>query len=84
MGLLHGLGGGGALALIVLATLPSPAAAFLYILVFGAGSTAGMLAFSGLLGIPFALAGGSPALGPALRVLVGASSLVVGLLLMRG
>src|SRR5206468_3341378 len=54
MGLLHGLGGGGALVLVVLTTLPSPAAAFLYILVFGLGSTAGMLVLSGLMGVPFA------------------------------
>jgi hypothetical protein len=59
LGLLHGLGGGGALVLVVLTTLPSPAAAFLYLLVFGIGSTAGMLVLSGLIGLPFALMAGS-------------------------
>lgn len=84
MGLLHGLGGGGALVLLVLATLPSPAAAFLYILVFGVGSTAGMLVLSGLMGIPFALmAGGSRTALTALQLLVGASSVLIGLLTLR-
>jgi ABC-type nickel/cobalt efflux system permease component RcnA len=79
MGLLHGLAGSGALLLLVLAAMPSPLAAVLYVLVFGVGSTAGMLALSGLIGVPFALtAGGSRALSAVLRLVVGAASIVVG------
>jgi hypothetical protein len=51
MGLLHGLAGSGALMLLVLATLSSPAAALLYVVVFGVGSTVGMLVLSGLISV---------------------------------
>jgi hypothetical protein len=79
MGLLHGLGGGGALVLVVLTTLPSPGAAFLYIVVFGLGSTAGMLVLSGLMGVPFALlAGGGGRLASLLQIVVGTGSALIG------
>ena len=84
MGLLHGLGGGGALVLLVLTTLPSPAAAFLYILVFGLGSTAGMLVLSGLMGLPFALLTGASARAPmVLQIAVGAGSALIGVLMLH-
>src|SRR5262249_52382353 len=53
VGLLHGMAGSAALMLLVLATIPSAASALLYVLVFGIGSTAGMLCLSGLIGVPF-------------------------------
>lgn len=85
MGLLHGLGGGGALVLVVLATLPSPAAALLYLLVFGVGSTAGMLLLSGLIGLPFALlARGSARALTLLQVTVGSVSVLIGMFMLRG
>jgi ABC-type nickel/cobalt efflux system permease component RcnA len=85
MGLLHGLAGSGALVVLVLTTMPSAGAALLYILVFGVGSTLGMLVLSGLIGVPFALtAGASRTLTTALQVIVGASSILVGLLMLRG
>ena len=84
MGLLHGLAGSGALILLVLTTMPSPTAAVLYILVFGIGSTAGMLVLSGLIGVPFALTtGGSRIVATALQLVVGAFSILVGLLMLR-
>jgi len=84
LGLLHGLGGGGALVLVVLTTLPSPAAAFLYLLVFGLGSTAGMLLLSGLMGLPFKLlAGSSERAATGLRVVVGVISIGIGLVMLR-
>ena len=55
VGLLHGLAGSAALTLLVLGTIPSPIGALVYILVFGVGSTAGMLLLSGLVGLPVAL-----------------------------
>jgi len=83
MGLLHGLAGGGALVLLVMATIPSPAAALLYIAVFGVGSTAGMLVLSGLIGLPFALsAGGSRTLATTLQALVGAGTVIVGVVML--
>jgi ABC-type nickel/cobalt efflux system permease component RcnA len=85
MGLLHGLAGSGALVLLVLATMPSALAAMLYIVVFGIGSTAGMLVLSGLIGVPFALsAGGSRVLTTALQGVVGLCSILVGALMLRG
>ena len=84
MGLLHGLGGGGALVLVVLATLPTPGAALLYILVFGVGSTAGMLVLSGLMGLPFALlARGSARALTLLQLAVGTVSILVGVFMLR-
>jgi hypothetical protein len=79
IGLLHGVAGSGALVLLALASLPSPAAALAYILVFGVGSTAGMLALSGMIGVPFAVAAGrSRTLALVLRTIVGGASLLVG------
>ena len=84
MGLLHGLGGGGALVLVVLATLPSPTAALLYILVFGVGSTAGMLVLSGLIGVPFALlARGSARALTVMQLAVGSISVLIGVVMLR-
>ena len=85
VGLLHGLAGSAALTLLVLTSLPSPAAGLAYILVFGLGSTAGMLLLSGLIGLPFALtAGSSPRVQATIQALAGATSLGLGLILMRG
>jgi high-affinity nickel permease len=84
LGVLHGLGGGGALVLVVLTTLPSPAAAFLYIVVFGLGSTAGMLVLSGLIGLPFKLlAGGSERFATVLQMVVGVVSIVIGVFMLH-
>jgi ABC-type nickel/cobalt efflux system permease component RcnA len=83
MGLLHGLAGSGALMLLVLATLPSPGAALLYVVVFGVGSTVGMLALSGLISLPFVLwVGDRQALGTGLRVAIGAASILVGVVML--
>jgi hypothetical protein len=51
--MVHGLAGSGALTLLVLNTMPSVAQGLVFLLVFGAGSILGMLAFSGVLGLPF-------------------------------
>jgi high-affinity nickel-transport protein len=55
VGLLHGMAGSGALMLLVLASIPGPLGGLLYIAMFGLGSTAGMLALSGLIAVPFVL-----------------------------
>ena len=49
VGLVHGLAGSAAIALLVLAAVPSPRAGLLYLAVFGAGTLAGMLALSALM-----------------------------------
>jgi high-affinity nickel-transport protein len=46
VGLVHGLAGSAAVALLVLAAIPEPRAAVFYLLVFGAGTLAGMLLMS--------------------------------------
>ncbi|HEX5133037.1 MAG TPA: urease accessory protein [Candidatus Krumholzibacteria bacterium] len=50
MGLAHGLAGTGALAALVLASMPSLASGLLYIAVFGAGSILGMTLLTGVMG----------------------------------
>ncbi len=83
VGVLHGLAGSAALMLLVLTTIPSATGGLLYILVFGVGSTAGMLLLSGLIGIPFAVtAGRSRAVHATVQTLAGATSLVLGLALL--
>lgn len=49
VGLVHGLAGSAAVALLVLSTIREPRAAVCYLLVFGAGTMAGMLALSALM-----------------------------------
>ncbi len=52
VGLLHGAAGTGALMLLVFSTIQSPLEAVLYIVIFGAGSIAGMLLISFFLAVP--------------------------------
>ncbi len=52
IGMLHGLAGSAALMLLLIPTIPSPALALLYIVVFGIGSIIGMMAMSFLIGLP--------------------------------
>jgi high-affinity nickel permease len=84
VGLVHGLAGSAALTLLVASTVSSPLSAVLYVVVFGVGSTAGMLVLSGLLGLPFALASRhSAVLHRVLRLAAGAASLGLGAWLVR-
>ena len=53
-GLVHGLAGSAIVALLVLSTVRSPYAAVVYLLVFGLGTIAGMIAITALLSVPFA------------------------------
>ncbi len=52
IGMVHGLAGSAALMLLVVPTIPSPALALLYILIFGVGSIGGMMVMSFLIGLP--------------------------------
>ena len=83
MGALHGLAGSGALLLLALATMPSTLQVLLYITVFGVGSMVGMLAVSGLIGIPFAMTGSSKRLRTGFELAVGVANVVVGLAMLR-
>ena len=52
IGMIHGLAGSAALMLLVLSTISQPAVALIYVLVFGIGSTGGMVIMSALVGLP--------------------------------
>src|SRR5262245_12714879 len=86
VGLLHGLAGSAALTLLVLGTIPSPVGAVAYLLVFGVGSTVGMLLLSGLIGLPVALAasGGAHRLQTAIQVVAGSGSAALGSWMLAG
>jgi cytochrome c biogenesis protein CcdA len=62
VGLVHGLAGSGALVLLVMTEIHETLPAIIYLLIFGAGSIAGMMLASGLFSLPFSkkIAYGSP------------------------
>jgi hypothetical protein len=53
--MVHGTAGSAAIALLVLATIDKPATGMLYLLLFGAGTIAGMIAVTGLMTIPMTM-----------------------------
>ena len=55
IGMVHGLAGSAGLMLLVVPTIASPVTALIYILVFGLGSVAGMMAMSFFIGLPLYL-----------------------------
>jgi hypothetical protein len=82
VGMVHGAAGSAALMLLVLSTIRSPIEAFLYILVFGLGSIAGMLVISLLLSLPLHWAQGRMVTGfEPIQLAAGLFSCVFGLYL---
>jgi high-affinity nickel permease len=57
VGLVHGLAGSAAVALLVLSTIQNPKWAVLYLLVFGVGTVAGMMLITAAIALPFSFAG---------------------------
>jgi high-affinity nickel permease len=57
VGIVHGLAGSAAVALLVLATIHDPRWAVIYLLVFGLGTIAGMMLITMAIGAPFAYTG---------------------------
>jgi hypothetical protein len=57
VGIVHGLAGSAAMALLVLSTIREPRWAVLYLLVFGAGTIGGMMLITAALALPFSFAG---------------------------
>lgn len=83
VGMIHGMAGSAALMLIVLGTINSAWEGVAYILLFGAGSIAGMMAVSMLIGLPFALSAGRfTALNSGIRLAAGALSIALGFMVM--
>jgi len=82
VGLVHGLAGSAAVALLVLATVRSTLGALLYLLVFGLGTIGGMVAVTVLLAAPALYAGPRVArFQTGIRVAAGALSVAFGLVL---
>ena len=82
VGVVHGLAGSAAVALLVLAAIGNTGWSILYLLVFGAGTIVGMMLITAGIAWPMVYAGGRFAWLPhRLRVASGVISLVVGLAL---
>ncbi len=82
VGMIHGLAGSAGLMLLVLPTISSSWLALFYILIFGVGSTAGMVIMSLFMGLPlYFTAGRFLLINKAIRFAAGAFSLVWGALL---
>lgn len=79
VGVVHGLAGSAAIALLVLATIPEPAWAVLYLGIFGIGTIGGMMLVTASLGVPFAVSKDRAALHRGIRLASGAISIVFGL-----
>ena len=82
VGIVHGLAGSAAVALLVLTTIRDPRWSVLYLLVFGLGTIAGMMLITAAIAWPFAKAGSRFAgIHTGLRVASGIVSLAFGVLL---
>ena len=57
IGIVHGLAGSAAVALLVLSTIHSPVWATIYLLIFGAGTMVGMMCMTAAMAVPLAYAG---------------------------
>jgi len=57
VGIVHGLAGSAAVALLVLSTIKDPKWAVLYLLIFGIGTIAGMMLITAAIALPFSFAG---------------------------
>lgn len=78
VGVVHGLAGSGAVALLALAAMPSAQAALLYLFAFGIGTIAGMMAFTLALSAPLAVFGDAGAFRRLTTAATGAISLLFG------
>lgn len=84
VGLVHGLAGSAAVALLVLATIRGTFEALVYLFVFGLGTIAGMMAVTMLLAAPALYAGARVTrFQSGIRLAAGALSITFGLLLAR-
>jgi high-affinity nickel-transport protein len=83
VGLVHGLAGSAAVALLMLATVRDPVAATAYLAVFGIGTIAGMVIVTTAFAVPASVvARRFDALAPRLRLATGLVSVAFGLYVM--
>ena len=78
IGIVHGLAGSAAVALLVLATIQNPRSAIAYLLVFGAGTIAGMMAITMSLASALNMVKGGQAVSRQLALASGVVSLAFG------
>jgi len=78
VGLVHGLAGSGALTALAFAELPTASARVLYMIVFGAGSVAGMAIATGLAGVALQHVARGPSARRWLAITTGLVSCVAG------
>jgi len=78
VGAVHGLAGSGALTALVVTTLPSTVTRLAYLVLFGVGTTVGMIVLSGLLGWPMAQLGAHHACTRTFSLAAGCVSLALG------
>lgn len=82
VGLIHGLAGSAAVALLVLAAIRNPLWALAYLLLFGVGTIVGMMLITALIAVPFAYTAARFAtVNRYLGVASGVLSLAIGLFL---
>jgi high-affinity nickel-transport protein len=82
IGIVHGLAGSAAVALLVLASIADPTWAVFYLLIFGLGTIAGMILITVVIAVPFAWGSArSVRVGEMLRISSGVLSLAFGLFL---
>ena len=83
IGLVHGMAGSAALTLLVLASIESPIAGLVYILLFGLGSVLSMGIMTVVIGLPFVMSAGRlPNLNRTIQFAVGSLSILFGGFLM--
>ena len=83
IGIVHGMAGSAALALLVLASIESPIAGLVYILLFGMGSVFSMGIMTMLIGLPFVISAERlPNLNRTIQFAVGSLSILFGGFLM--
>jgi len=79
VGMVHGLAGSAAVALLVLTAISDPKWSVLYLIIFGAGTIAGMMLITAAIALPFAWGGGtSSRFAARLQVVAALISIVFG------
>ena len=79
IGFVHGLAGSAAMVLLTMSTVDTVWQGGIYILIFGVGTTLGMLLFTTILGIPFVLSKKRLPLSRNLIMLTGSISVLFGI-----
>ncbi|OKL35418.1 sulfite exporter TauE/SafE family protein [Domibacillus mangrovi] len=79
IGLVHGLAGSAAMVLLTMSTVNSVWQGAEYILIFGAGTVAGMLLFTTVIGIPFVFSSSKKEMNSLFTIISGIISVLFGL-----